>query len=248
MKPELTVITVNYNTREWLELLVQSLRKFAPPVPTQMIVVDNGSKDGSREWLTKQDDLTVLEMPANIGHGRGLDLAFSHAWTSWVAVFDVDAHVQNPDWFGLLGEAYSREPGCRLVAAAGGSVKPIHPIFMFFSSAFFRQHHFRFEARDGFDVGRKIYFDIVDLGFKVNAVQPSYEENQKKFYGNVFGTDYYFGGRPTIYHNWYSARMANLAPGQDAVDGYTLEEFRGHKATLFGHPLVKDILAFGRKG
>ena len=51
MTPELSVIFVNWNGGELLRRAVESVERFAPSAPFEIIVVDNASTDGSREWL-----------------------------------------------------------------------------------------------------------------------------------------------------------------------------------------------------
>jgi dolichyl-phosphate beta-glucosyltransferase len=49
------VVTVSYNTCELTALLLWSLRRVLEWEPLEIVVVDNGSKDGSAELLAKID-------------------------------------------------------------------------------------------------------------------------------------------------------------------------------------------------
>lgn len=244
----ITVIAVNYNTFDWMRLLVASVRRFADPVtrvPTEVLIVDNASTDGSREWLAAQKDVYSYCLNHNIGHGKGLDFALRQAATRFVLVLDIDAHVQRYGWDVDLIRLYqSGAPKRRLIAAKGGEEKPIHPCFMFFERRVFRDMQLSFVPTPGYDVGRKIYYDLEAAGFETLRVAPGYESGDRKYYPDVFGTEYYVYSKPTVYHQWYSARMSHVADG-GAIDNYAKADFMRDKERLFSMPLVRDILTHG---
>ena len=245
----ISVIAVNRNNLEWLELLVKSVRKFTLQA-YETIIVDNGSVDGSVAWLKAQDDIRSVFNPENRHHGPGLDQALTLAKGEFVMVLDGDAHLMAQDWDYLMLRAYRSGPNVRLVAAKGGEdpaepkCKPIHACFQFFERRFFIDHHLSFVAREGHDVGRKNYYDITALGYEVIRIPAGYDHYEAdgppvKFYPGVYGDIYYLEGNPFLYHNWYSGRMWNA----DIVDDYKRVDFDRHKAILFEQPLVKEILA-----
>lgn len=238
----ITVLTVNHNTLDFLKLLVQSVRKFRGQVPTEILVIDNQSTDGSGEWAAAQPDVEAHLLPSNTGHGPGLDYGLRLVKTRFVLVLDSDAHLQRSGWDADLIQLYQSEPRQRLIAAKGGVEKPIHPCFMFFETQFFRSNQFSFVARDGYDVGRRIYYDVTEAGFEVLRIECGYEDGGRNFYPGTYGTQYYIGGRPTIFHAWYATRMTTCRTG-GSVDSYTKEDFLKDKALVFSMPLVRDILA-----
>jgi glycosyltransferase involved in cell wall biosynthesis len=249
----ITVLAVGHNTLDWLRLLVQSVRAFRGHVPTDIVIVDNASSDGSREWLEKQDDVFSYPLPENIGHGRGLDFGLRQVMTRFALILDIDAHLQRAGWDADFIKLYQlgANQGRRLIAAKGGEAgdpirKPIHPCMMFFEARFFVQNQLLFWPRDGYDVGRKIYYDLVEAGHEVHRVDAGYESHGAKFYPGVFGTEYYIFGKPTVFHAWYGARMADL-PLDGSVDGYKKADFERDKELVFSQPLVKEIMAYGRK-
>ena len=241
----ITVLTVNHNTLDFLKLLIQSVRKFRGDVPTKIMVVDNKSTDGSREWVVAQSDVEVHPLACNAGHGIGLDYGLSRVNTRFVLVLDSDAHLQRFDWDVDLIKLYQSDPRRRLIAAKGGVEKPIHPCFMFFEAQHFKSNEFLFRARDGHDVGRRIYYDVTEAGFDVLRVDCGYEEQGQNFYPGTYGTEYYIYGRPTIFHAWYATRMTTCKIGE-CVDSYKKEDFIKDKALLFSMPLVREILAHGK--
>jgi len=233
----ISILSVNRNCVDWMRLLIQSVKKFTT-VPYEIVIVDNDSKDDSVAWLKSRWDVKAVMLNTNIGHGAGLDLGLKHVSNRFCLVLDIDAHIMRRHWDYDLLDVYNSNGDIRLIAAKGGEAKPVHPCVMFFEAEFFREHNLSFIPADGYDVGRKIYPDILDLGYKVSMLHVGYEKPKTKYYEGVWGDVYYLNQQPLAYHNWYSARMWN----KDRVDDLTKEEFERRKAILFSHPHVKEIL------
>src|SRR5699024_1538265 len=108
----LAAVIVSFNRRE---LLKQSLNATLSEPVSGVIVVDNGSTDGSRDWLSQVDDPRLhLEFPhQNIGGAGGFELGFNRALErfnpDWIVCFDDDARPVE----GALHEFIS----CQEVAA-----------------------------------------------------------------------------------------------------------------------------------
>jgi len=175
---------------------------------------------------------------SNVGHGTGLDMALKRSVYPLCLVLDIDAHIQRTHWDLDFIDYLHKFQDCKLIAAKGGEAKPVHPCLMFFTHRFFLKHGLSFRATKDFDVGRKVYQDVLDLGFEVFRVPVGYESGRTTFYPGAYGDEYYFHGQPTVYHNWYSARMWK----HEVVDSLTREEYIRRKKLVFDHPFVKDIL------
>lgn len=260
----ISIISVNYNCLKWMKLLVQAARKFASLLQ-EIIIVDNASEDGSVRWLENQKDIKSFLLAKNIGHGRGLDLGISQADRKFCLVLDIDAHLQRKYWGDDFLELYNSDPKIKLIAAKGGDpegklyneeaakkwitgnprIKPIHACFQFFEREFFIDNKLSFTPRDGHDVGRKNYYDVINLGYKVLRIPAGYEdaESKEKLYKGAWGDEYYINSEPMIYHNWYSARMWK----KEKVDNLTREEFERREKIVFEQPLVKKILSYRNK-
>lgn len=234
----LSIITVSYNCLDFIKLLVQSVKRFTT-WPYELIVLDNASSDGSQEWLKSQSDIRLAPLINNIGHGRGLDMALGLASGDYCLILDADSHIQRSEYECDLLAHYRSGPNVRLVAAQGTynvdapDAKPIHAAFMFFETQVFKDLKLSFVASGRHDVGRKIFYDLRDMGFETARV-----ECGPQFYRGVYGDNYYFNGSPVIYHNWYSSRMWN----KNKVDEYERVEFERMKAILFNQALVREIL------
>ncbi len=109
----LLVIIVTYNAMRWIERCFASLA--ASTLASDVFVVDNGSTDGTLEWLQEHraDNLTVRRSASNCGFGAGNNLALSYALErgyEYVYLLNQDAWVM-PDCFEKLIGAAQTHPG-----------------------------------------------------------------------------------------------------------------------------------------
>jgi glycosyltransferase involved in cell wall biosynthesis len=88
----LSVVIPVYNERITIHEILRQVR--AVPVKTQIILVDDCSKDGTREFLTgmrsDEPDLTIVFHDQNQGKGAALRTGFKHATGQIVIVQDAD--------------------------------------------------------------------------------------------------------------------------------------------------------------
>ena len=87
----LSVLIVNWNTRELLGTCLQSIHKFSPVEPTEIIVVDNASSDGSADMVKSQfPDVRLVASPVNTGYAHGNNLAVQAAKGEWLLTLNSD--------------------------------------------------------------------------------------------------------------------------------------------------------------
>ncbi|MBL8087955.1 MAG: glycosyltransferase family 2 protein [Chthonomonas sp.] len=99
----LSVLIVNWNTREWLVRCIDSIHRFPPGVPYEIIVVDNASSDGSAEAV-REMGITLRAEQTNHGYARGNNLAFQVARGDWLLTLNPDTEVTE----GALDTALER--------------------------------------------------------------------------------------------------------------------------------------------
>src|SRR5258708_473456 len=77
---DLSIIIVNWNSKDFLRGCLKSIRAHPPSRPYEIIVVDNGSFDGCGEMLAKEFPGTIfVQSEKNVGFARANNLGFEHA-------------------------------------------------------------------------------------------------------------------------------------------------------------------------
>ena len=101
---KLSVIIPVYNEEATIAELIS--RVHAVDVLKQIIVVDDGSTDGTREALEglkgHYENMQVLRQPRNRGKGAALRLGFQHATGDFVLVQDADLEYDPAEYSVLL--------------------------------------------------------------------------------------------------------------------------------------------------
>lgn len=90
---DLNIIILNYNGLKWLELTLDSLKKFyldQTKLDVKVTVVDNASTDGSREFLEQLEWAEVIFSPENLGFAGGNNLALADADSRYVMLLNSD--------------------------------------------------------------------------------------------------------------------------------------------------------------
>lgn len=79
MTPKVSIIIVNYNTRQLTADCIRSVHEKTSGISYEIILVDNASTDGSKELFECYPDITYIYSPENLGFGRANNLGAIHA-------------------------------------------------------------------------------------------------------------------------------------------------------------------------
>lgn len=120
--PLITVVVPAYNAARLVVPAIQSIlaQTFTDH---ETIVVDDGSKDDTREVVAKFNGRVQLVAQANAGAAAARNRGISQARGSWVAFLDADDEWR-PDHLTLLLEAAERSPEAQLVYGSKITVDP----------------------------------------------------------------------------------------------------------------------------
>jgi glycosyltransferase involved in cell wall biosynthesis len=116
------VVIPNWNGRHWLPGCLASLAAQQLP-PAEVIVVDNGSADGSLEYLAAEHpSVRVLALAHTTGFAHAANRGIEAAATEAVALINTDIEL-DPDWLARMTAALDAHPAsagmaCKMVALA----------------------------------------------------------------------------------------------------------------------------------
>jgi N-acetylglucosaminyl-diphospho-decaprenol L-rhamnosyltransferase len=103
----LSVIVLNYNGRQWLGPCLTALSTQIRPPAFEVVVADNGSTDGSPDFVRERfPGTTIVEHGRNLGFAAGNNGAARVA-KGTVLVFLNNDTVPAPDWLARLHGVYA---------------------------------------------------------------------------------------------------------------------------------------------
>lgn len=107
--PLVSVVVVNHDRVALLRECIRSLQRQTYP-RLEVVVVDNGSSDGSCDFVASIDDdqVCLVELRRNIGFGGGCNVGIKHCSGELVALLNNDA-VASDTWIAALVKAMSAE-------------------------------------------------------------------------------------------------------------------------------------------
>jgi GT2 family glycosyltransferase len=93
---DLSIVIVSWNARKFLIDCLKSIAATAPPLAQEVIVVDNGSTDGSAEAVAADHPgVRLIRNEANLGFARGNNLGLAAAEGRYVALINSDVLLRD---------------------------------------------------------------------------------------------------------------------------------------------------------
>ncbi|HOW28071.1 MAG TPA: glycosyltransferase family 2 protein [Elusimicrobiota bacterium] len=103
----ITLVIPAHNEEQGLPRVMDGLSalKTALPCPLQVVVVNDGSTDGTAVALKGRSDVTVVDHPRSMGYGRSIKDGISKAEHDWIVIADADGTYPLAALPALLREA-----------------------------------------------------------------------------------------------------------------------------------------------
>jgi GT2 family glycosyltransferase len=109
--PLVSIVVLNYNGEKLLRNCLSSVSK-TKYRNFEVIVVDNGSKDGSCSMVEREFPFfQLIKNPKNYGYSKGNNLGIIGCKGKFVAMLNNDTTV-NADWLSALVKEANRNPAC----------------------------------------------------------------------------------------------------------------------------------------
>ncbi|MBL7036650.1 glycosyltransferase family 2 protein [Candidatus Microgenomates bacterium] len=192
-KPKLTIIILNYNTKELLDDCLASVKKYSSEVPMQVIVSDNSSTDGSMDMVRKKHSWVEITEGPNDGFSKGNNRAKKMVKGEMVLFLNPDTVVKK-DVFAKTVRYLEEHPKvgavtCKLVLENGDMDKDVRRKFPTPWISF---------KRLVLGKTRDYYYEYIpeSATHEVDAIQGAFFLSYKKLLDKVgwFDEDYFFDG------------------------------------------------------
>ncbi len=114
-RPDVSVVIPNWNGLHWLPRCVGALAA-QTLVPAEVIVVDNGSSDDSRQWLSREHpSVRMIALERNAGFAFAANRGIEAARSDLVAMVNTDV-VLAVDWIARMVDVLRGDAGAAVVA------------------------------------------------------------------------------------------------------------------------------------
>ena len=111
---DLSIIIVNYNVKEFLQNLLNSIDKASSNISKEIIVIDNASDDGSVEVIKEKfPSIKLIENKINVGFGRANNQGLEIAKGKFILFINPDCIVSE-DTFDKMVSFFDSHPECGL--------------------------------------------------------------------------------------------------------------------------------------
>ncbi|MBU3093782.1 glycosyltransferase [Clostridium sp. CM028] len=97
-----SIIILTYNNLIYNHKCVDSIRKYTKENTYEIIVVDNNSTDGTREWLKDQKDIKSILNDENVGFPKGCNIGIAASGKENDILFLNNDTVVTPRWLDNL--------------------------------------------------------------------------------------------------------------------------------------------------
>jgi len=92
---DVSIIIVNYNTKDLTNQCIKSVRSNTVGLSYEIILVDNGSDDGSKEFFEYSNDIVYIYSDCNLGFGKANNLGFTKASGKYIFLLNSDTILMN---------------------------------------------------------------------------------------------------------------------------------------------------------
>ena len=124
-RPPITIIILTWNGLEYTRRCIESIRAHTHDIAYHLLVVDNGSSDGTLEWLRSQPEIRVIANERNLGFARGNNQGMAATPPDHdVLLLNNDTLIIQDHWLAHLSDVAHSHPaygivGCTLLHTNG---------------------------------------------------------------------------------------------------------------------------------
>lgn len=125
-----TIVILTFNQLWCTKECLESIQKFTPE-PHEIIIIDNGSTDGTLEWLRDQVKRNVnyrlIENGSNLGFAKGCNQGIEAAQGEYILLLNNDVVVTS-GWLSGMLECLHRQPNAGIVGPMTNNISGIQRV------------------------------------------------------------------------------------------------------------------------
>lgn len=104
------IVILNWNGKHYLERFLRGLTEKSKGPNVKIVIADNGSNDGSQEWIAKNfPNVTLIELGVNYGFTGGYNRALKYVEADYYMLLNSDVEVTK-GWLEPLVNAMDSNP------------------------------------------------------------------------------------------------------------------------------------------
>jgi GT2 family glycosyltransferase len=124
--PKVSVVVVTFDNLEYNRACLESLRRSTEWPNLEFLFVDNGSRDGTAEWLEREaqarpGEMKVIRNAGNLGFAAAVNQGVSACTGEYVCLLNNDT-VVTPGWLSALVGHLERDPGVAMVGPSTNEI------------------------------------------------------------------------------------------------------------------------------
>jgi GT2 family glycosyltransferase len=119
-RPRTSIVILTHNELDYTRRCLESIAAHTAE-PYELVLVDNGSTDGTVAYLREQPGATVIENGANLGFGAGCNQGIAAARGDRILLLNNDT-IATPGWLDAMHAALDAEPGRGIVGPRSNHV------------------------------------------------------------------------------------------------------------------------------
>ena len=110
IRTDFSIIVPVFNCKDYIQSTIESILKFAPEGNFELIVIDDGSNDGTSEILNGFGTEITIFRQENAGEAASVNLGLQHASGKFALVVSADDPLMSSDLFKMAERVFNQQP------------------------------------------------------------------------------------------------------------------------------------------
>ncbi len=103
-KNKAAIVIITYNNLDYTINCIESIKKYTKKDTYEIIIIDNMSTDGTREWLKKQSNLKIIMNDYNVGFPKGCNQGIEEANVDFDILLLNNDTIVTTNWLNNLNK------------------------------------------------------------------------------------------------------------------------------------------------